>query len=141
MMADNETFKVLNIKEIEHKNTKRKNNSLSQAVIIEMINTQTEALKEIAAVLNEFKAYNKKLKNSIDEMHALREEVYCMKKKLDQDNYQKLISGNTLLINRLEELEKYQAESQVKFAVKTRQIQEIKLALSELKKPWWQHLF
>ena len=68
-MAENEPFNVLNINEIDNKNPDLKNNFLSQAVIAEMMNAQTEALKGIAAILNEFKAYDKKLKNSINEIY------------------------------------------------------------------------
>ena len=140
-MADNESFKVLHIKEIDKKNNEITNSSLSKGAIPEMLTVQTEALKGIAFVLKEFKAYNQKLEISANEIHLLREEVYSLKEKLGQGNYQKLSSDNTRLMNRLEQLEKDQTECKLNLAVKTRQIRELRIAFARFKKPWWQRWF
>ncbi len=137
--------------------------------LVNLVAVQTQALKQVALVLDKFYNHERELKTLSDEVIFLRkqldklrhnhkydreletlsDEVIFLRKRLgnghDPDN-KGLNKQNGLhkkveeISNYLKQLEKKQIEAKATMAGEEQRVQEIEMVLSQVRKPWWVRL-
>ena len=106
----------------------------------EMAIVQTEALKQIAVVLNKFTYHERKMENVSAELKTVSDEVIFLRKRYEAIEEQDPTLIYAELLNRLERIEADLSELKFNVTLKARQIQELNKKLEQRKKPWWKRL-
>lgn len=146
MINERDGIKVLRIVEREREELDEEflfdtSASLPQTKFAELAAIQTEAMKQIAVVLNKFIYLERKMEIFTAELETLSDEIIFLRKEFhklrnhEQDRkYQKIIT-------RIETLEKEQIKDRLHLALKSKQIKELQ---EQAAKPrflaWWKKI-
>jgi len=140
-----------------------------QNLSVELMNlaaVQTQALKQVALILDKFYNQERELKTLSDEVIFLRKQLDKLRNNHKYDRELETLSDEVIFLrkklgnghkpdnsglnkqnglhkkfeeisNYLKQLEKKQIEAQTTMAIEERRVQEIEMVLNQGRKPWW----